>query len=65
MNRQSRKKVKELELESKQIAAVADKEVELLNRKYNKLVESQDAIFDRELDSTMAKMQQRKDCKPE
>lgn len=35
MNRQSRKKVKELELESKQIAAVADKEVELLNRKYN------------------------------
>ena len=35
MNRQSRRKVKEMEIEQKHMEALANKEVDLLNKKYD------------------------------
>eukprot|EP00347_Sterkiella_histriomuscorum_P005935 403354701 len=65
MNRQSRRKIKEMEIDASHLSKIAEKEMELLNKKFNKQDQEQEKVFDQELQNTVNKMQNQKDGKSE
>ena len=58
-NRKNMRKVKEIDLEQKQMGEMAKKETELLQRKYDKLMQQHAENFDKEINSNLQALERR------
>ena len=61
MSRQNRKKIREMEIAAKQLGQLKDKEIDLLNKKYQTEVQTQEAKTQKELANAIKTYEQRAD----